>query len=273
MQWGINFHLKSIYCDNIPLLVVGVAFAAQENFSHRPAFFIVMYLLYLDESGNVNDANQRHFVLAGFSVFERQAYYLAKALDELAAKLQPIDSGKLEFHGNEIYGARGRWRGFRGQQEKVYQEVLDVFCQSNLENRIFIAVVEKTAISPDNPSEHTFEQVSSRSDHYLTRLFVHHKQQARGIIVCDDSGYEKNLQRLTTLYRTDGHTWGKLRNLVEVPMFVDSQASRLIQLADVIAYAVYRKFEYNDERFFAMIENRIDTFGGIKHGLYTRLVP
>ena len=34
-----------------------------------------MYLLYLDGSGSVRNPNERHFVLAGIAVFERQIYH------------------------------------------------------------------------------------------------------------------------------------------------------------------------------------------------------
>jgi len=44
-----------------------------------------VHLLYADESGSIQDASQRHFVLAGFSVFERQTYWIARELDAIAA--------------------------------------------------------------------------------------------------------------------------------------------------------------------------------------------
>lgn len=33
-----------------------------------------MYLLYVDESGSPGDPNQKHFVLAGVAVFERETH-------------------------------------------------------------------------------------------------------------------------------------------------------------------------------------------------------
>ena len=64
-----------------------------------------MYLLYLDESGNENDPADKHFVLAGAAVFERNTFFLSRALDELQTKhfpgLQPIP-----FHVSEIRSGR-----------------------------------------------------------------------------------------------------------------------------------------------------------------------
>ena len=90
----------------------------------------------------------------------------------------------------------------------------------------------------------------------------------RGLIIFDKSTYESTIQNLATDFRTVGHTWGVLRNLAEVPLFLDSKASRLIQLADLVAYSLFRKHEKGDERFASIIESRLDQEGGIVHGLY-----
>ena len=66
----------------------------------------------------------------------------------------------------------------------------------------------------------------------------------------------------------DGHEWGKLRNMADVPVFVDSQATRLIQLADLVAYAIFRKYEKGDSQFYDIIERKFDYYGGVQHGLH-----
>ncbi|MCW5730570.1 MAG: DUF3800 domain-containing protein [Alphaproteobacteria bacterium] len=40
-----------------------------------------------------------------------------------------------------------------------------------------------------------------------------------------------------------GHRWGKLYKIGEVPLFVSSRATRMIQIADMIAYALRRYYE------------------------------
>ena len=60
------------------------------------------------------------------------------------------------------------------------------------------------------------------------------------------------------------------RNYAEVPVFVDSKASRLIQLADLIAYALFRHFEHGDSKYYQVSAHRFDAEGGVVHGLYQR---
>ncbi len=71
-------------------------------------------------------------------------------------------------------------------------------------------------------------------------------------------------------FKSTGHTFGRLRNLAEVPVFIDSEASRLIQLADLVAYALFRHHEFNDSTYYDVIRNSFDSEGGVVHGLYHR---
>ncbi|MBS0417309.1 MAG: DUF3800 domain-containing protein [Proteobacteria bacterium] len=68
-----------------------------------------------------------------------------------------------------------------------------------------------------------------------------------------------------------GHRWGTTKNYAEVPVFLDSRASRLIQLADLVAFALFRRYEQGDGIFFDSIRDCFDNEGGVVHGLYERL--
>lgn len=229
-----------------------------------------MHLLYADESGTTGDPAQRHFVLAGFSVFERQSFWIANELDKIVAKFNPADPSSVELHGNPMFGGKGFWRKIPKENRlQAMKESLAVFVNTHKANRIFGCVVDKTLLSPKDPVEYSFEQLSSRFDYYLRRLHKNNDTQ-RGIIVFDKSTYETTIQGLATNFRTIGHTWEVLRNLAEVPLFLDSKASRLIQLADLVAYSLFRKHEYGDDQFFSVIESRVDSQGGVQHGLHVK---
>jgi hypothetical protein len=229
-----------------------------------------MHLLYADESGSVGDPSQQFFVLAGFSVFERQGYWFAQELDKIAARFNPADPASVELHGNPMNSGKGVFRRFtKADRAAAIEDALRIFTTSHPSNRLFACAVRKARVSPADPVEFAFEQLSSRFDLYLARLHKAGDTQ-RGVILFDKSTYETTLQSLATDFRTIGHRWGVIRNLAEVPLFLDSRASRLIQLADLIAYAIFRYYEVGDDRFFSIIRNRFDSEGGIVHGLYVR---
>lgn len=170
-----------------------------------------------------------------------------------------------------MLAGRGIWRRFpKDERLHAMRDALHVFANSHKANRAFVCVIRKTAISPKSPITLSFEQIASRFDQFLMRLHRNGDSQ-RGIIIFDKSTYESPIQNLAADFRTIGHSWGVLRNLAEVPLFLDSKASRLIQLADLIAYAAFRKYEKGEEQFFSIIAPRIDAEGGIQHGLFEAL--
>ena len=133
--------------------------------------------------------------------------------------------------------------------------------------RLFAAAIHKASVSPNDPMEFAFEQICNRFDRFLGRLHNSGDTQ-RGIVVLDESSYETSLQGLAREFGTKGHRWGQLYNFSEVPLFVNSKATRLIQYADLIAHAVRRYYERNDPNLFNIVSHKFDSFGGVIHGLY-----
>jgi len=60
---------------------------------------------------------------------------------------------------------------------------------------------------------------------------------------------------------------GALKNIADTPFFVDSRASRLVQIADHVAYAVFRRYNAGDARYFDIIGHRFDADDNVIHGL------
>lgn len=225
-----------------------------------------MHLLYLDDSGSVGSAQDRHFILAGLAVPEKAPYWISRSLDELAAKLWPDDPDGLEFRGGDIFAGRRRWRGIdKAERFAAYEAALKALA-TRREARLFGAVVDKAAISPEDPVEYAFEQLCNRFDLYLGRMHRRGDTQ-RGIIILDESTKETALQGLAREFSGRGHRWGRLRNIAEVPLFVDSRATRLIQMADMVAYALRQYYEKGQDAYFSLISGSFDLVGDVCHGL------
>lgn len=225
-----------------------------------------MHLLYLDDSGSVPDPSQRYFVIAGFSTFERQCYWLSEKLDAVIAQHPKFLPPSIELHGNPILQGTGEWSGVPWSiRLQVLEDALRVLANSHISNRIFAAVVLK-ANSPKGPVEYCVEQLCNRFDRYLRRLYLSGDTQ-RGLILFDKNARERSIQNLAADFRQIGHSWGVVTNLADIPVFLDSKASRLIQLADLVAYSVFRNFDRGDPRFYNLISHRFDSEGGVVHGL------
>ncbi|WP_233079207.1 DUF3800 domain-containing protein [Rheinheimera soli] len=232
-----------------------------------------MHLLYIDESGSVADPNQQYFVLAGVSIFETKTHWVEQTLNTVAESFNVQDPWSVELHGSPMRSGREGWKAHAlldrlSALDKVLQDAVVAHHGRSL--RLFGAVVKKSALVGVDPVEHAFEQLVSRFDLFLKRVYQKYDDPQRGLMILDKSSTEMRIQNLAREFKYSGHTWGQTKNYAEVPVFLDSKASRLIQLADIVAYAIFRNFEHNDPRWFDIIKHCFDAEGGVTHGLYVK---
>jgi hypothetical protein len=230
-----------------------------------------MHVLYVDDSGSVDNPKEQFFVLGGVAVFERGVYHLIKAADDCVASFGLGVPEEIELHASAMYnGNSGIWRSIskRSEREALIQKAVSVLTVRNPSIRLFAIAVDKMAISPRDPVEVAFEEMCNRFNLFLQRSDNRRGDDQRGLIVMDENKHERPLQALAKNYRANGARWGHFRRLAEVPLFVDSRASRLVQLADLVAWATRRKYEERDGRFFDSLLPIFDADGGVFHGLY-----
>ena len=251
--------------------IVPLGLPNSQKGSLRDPFFFwktwsFMYLLYLDESGHSHDPNSEFFVLAGFSVFERQTHWLDAAIEPIAKRFNSINSSDIEFHGSPMRTGKDGWHGIPpSDRVQAVVDILSLLSNSQLKVKVFASVIEKSLLAPDIILSQSFENVVTQFDNYLATLYLR-KNPQRGLVILDKTSYERKLQALSHFFKHQGHANGKLRNLAEVPLFLDSKASRLIQMADLIAYWIFRYYQSSDDRGFNLIKPYFHTYGGVQHG-------
>lgn len=227
-----------------------------------------MHLLYLDDSGSTKNASEAYLVLGGISVFEAQADYLSQRLEELAVRISPSDPRSVEFHASEIYnGKKEPWSSMnRDDRRSIIRQVLKIFSESYESAKAFACAVKKADFTDRDPMELAFEDLCSRFDMYLQGLSRNGNDQ-RGLIILDESSYETSLLGMAKNFRSVGTTWGIIRRLADTPLFAVSTASRLVQIADHVAYATFRRYNAGDSSYFDIFAHRFLTVDGVVHGL------
>lgn len=215
-----------------------------------------MHLLYLDESGDPNNREDTHFVLGGVSVPEQNVRWLSHQLEQLAREIDTENHRDVEFHASEMFSTRGRWGKFeRPQRIENIKRVLKTLDRAHEGVTVFACAVHRESYPKDDPVIVAFENLTDRFDKFLKRM----GDDQRGLIVFDKSSYENSFQSLSSQFRQRGNRWGSyMTSICEVPLFIDSKASRIIQLADHIAYSVFRRFNANDLTYYNCIEGRFD---------------
>ena len=228
-----------------------------------------MHLLYLDDSGSAPNMREQYLVLGGIAVYETQALWITNEMDRLAASLSPANPDAVEFHASEIFSGRTPpWDALsRNDRKQVIRDVLALVPKARDLCRAFACAVHKDSFSGADPLAMAFEDLCSRFDLYLNQIRAEQRTRQCGLIILDESSHETSLQELARQFRQLGTRWGVIRHIADTPMFIKSTASRIVQLADHVAYAVFRRYEAGDTSYFDIIASRFFESQGIVHGL------
>lgn len=249
-----------------------------------------MYLLFADESGTHGSSHA--FVLGGIAVHEHDAQNLQRTLEAtvaghaIAARL-PLE--ELELHAAAMRNARSPsgstlgktvppWSVVPRQQRlqclaAAYDKIAN-FHPSNpdLPAALFGVVLDQRfhgSWSVTERERFAYEVILNKFDVMLKRLRAAGGSPNRGLVIHDRRIVaERDIQEWTRGWQQAAGTIGKLRNLADVPLFADSRASRLIQAADLIAYALYRHYDPARQHtdYMEQLWGKFDTAAGVMHG-------
>ncbi len=230
-----------------------------------------MYLLYADESGTAHDPNGTFFVLAGFSIFERQTHWLDHKIEQIASRFDDYFGERgCELHASPMFSGSDGWRQAASVPQRVQAvvDILHLLHHPQTSVRIIASVIETSQIiDKSSIIPLAFQDIAFTFDRSLRNIYSKHHNAQRGMMIFDKSSSERMIQDLSYAAKHIGRDDDKLRNFAEVPVFVDSKASRLIQLADMIAYWIYRYYTAKDVRGFQLIEPYILRYGSERIGL------
>lgn len=142
--------------------------------------------------------------------------------------------------------------------------------------RLFAECIDKLHFDPARTQrtvgEQAFEQVVTRFDRYLASTPISQAQKNYGLVVHDNN--ESVALKHTELMRhfhSEGTLWRQINHIIETPLFVDSSLTRMVQAADLCAYALRRYVENQETNLFNRIFMRADRIGvgghtvGVRH--------
>ena len=133
--------------------------------------------------------------------------------------------------------------------------------------RLFAECIDKVHFDPTITSttvhEQAFEQVVSRFEHYLQN-----RQSGYGLLIHDNNETvaKKHTEVMREFLRR-GTLWTDMEYVIETPMFVDSELTSMVQLADLCAYAIRRYLENSETLLFDLVFQRADRVGEISVGV------
>ena len=234
-----------------------------------------MYILYLDESGMHSEA--RYFVLAGLAVFEREIYWFAQDVDSLQRRYFPTITDPIEFHASALHSPPSHTPEPFNQltKEQRWELVSDIYGIIRERRGILFGIaIERVWCRAEDPYARAFEDLTSRFDLFLKRYNTKNSvqnpqgaEEQRGLIAGAESSYRNNLEILGERFRGGSTRWGEIRAIADVPFFLPARNTRLLQLADFCANAIYSRYNDCNTRHFDKIATKFDRDEGRIYGL------
>jgi hypothetical protein len=195
-----------------------------------------------------------------FDYSERRSKVRSFRIAELL-KLQRAGNAKAYRQAKKNFSkTEGYIHLTHAERMQVLREVADLV--SGWGNaRLYAECIDKVHFDPTKTGkaleEQAFEQVVSRFQKSLSRNTS--TRNMPGLIVHDNN--ESVATKHTELmrgYHEKGTLWTAISNIVETPLFVDSSLTRMVQLADLCAYALRRYIENSEVELFRRIFVRAD---------------
>jgi hypothetical protein len=219
-----------------------------------------VYLLYLDESGDPNGwQSQSHCVLGGVAVFEGQIYTLSSELEHIQDKYFPDILFPIAFHATEIRRGKGQFKDFTPEiRDKILEDVYGVISNTRFPNLIaFATAIHMSAVqNAEQVRRDLLQDVCQRFNTFLIRQ---HKAQrtTKGLLIIDRNRAEQYRQLIFD-FKQSGTKYGYIDHIVDIPYFARCHETRMLQLADFCANAVFRYYERNDDKHLKQILPRFD---------------
>jgi len=232
-----------------------------------------MYLLYLDESGQPKGhgpGSSKYFVLAGAALHEQDCDPLSRSIESLQARLLPSHP-ELELHATDMWAGRKEWARVpisdrRELLRAVFHHIGTWTSPRGGAPLLFAAAVEKASFRGIDLIERAHEEVFAKFNSCVTRYHLAGDSH-RALVIADDSSYEKLMQSLLPKWKRQGSRIGRMHSFIEVPLYVNSKASRLVQVADFVAWGTWQYYENRVQTFIQDINGRFDADNGVQHGL------
>ena len=137
--------------------------------------------------------------------------------------------------------------------------------------RLFAECIDKVYFDPvitgRSIPEQSLEQLVSRFQLYLKSVATGTSATFGMLIHDNNATVARRHTDLMKTYHRSGTLWTDIDNIAETPLFVDSQLTGMVQVADLCAYSLRRYLENNETVLFDQIFKVTDRRGGVAVGV------
>lgn len=227
-----------------------------------------MHILFIDESGTPPDpakCRDNYFVVGGLIIPEGVWRRVYDQLHGMKVRRKLVGELKWRYFAESNNEDRNPMKGMpqKGRNE-IRSEMYTIIASiKSIRCLACIACIRAAYELPSVASAEdlyyaTYKPVSERFQYHLQEVSKAVGRTEMGIIVADHRGPKADnrfRQAHERLIRPDSEYTSNYENLVESLFFLPSHLSVGIQFADIVAGAVWRKYEKNDDTCYRQLES------------------
>lgn len=204
---------------------------------------------------------------------ELDALLVSSGLAAVLGQTFPRFSEPVEIHLADIRAGHEFWRVLpKEDKNRLTDDVTDAILSANQPGlQIFGAIVDKAPFPQYvDALRAATEQVCDRFNMYLVHRYQSEEDAQRGLVIFDETKYHHLSRSWVQSFRQTGTRWGtQLRQICDIPYFGPSDATRLLQLADVTASSLFQHHVRGNSDLWLRIrprsQNVIGSWTGIVH--------
>lgn len=258
-----------------------------------------MHLVYVDESGDDGfSANniyfpqtmpKQFFIRSALIVHDKKWQTINQKVSSLKAKWKILPS--VEFHATEIlngsakhYDNKAKRRvnvpNFFGQhypnksdRQQLLVDICNLIAEADL--TLLAVVIDKAKIQrsrsnyKEMPKNNSWEFLIERIN-----LFLSYQKDNKGMIISDAIQHQiesEHREFVKALYAQSMHI--RQSYFVESILFEPSESSLLLQLADIVAFALHRKYNMGDMSYYNLLQAKLFTHNNALLGTGLKIWP
>ncbi len=222
-----------------------------------------MYFLYADSSGQTKIRRSRDdspYITVGVIVHEKDWRSIEDKISAAKGRIFPeLDPCKWELHAHDIWNSKDvfadrRMRINRAKKLEIFSRITDLACE--LDITIVSVVMFKDRMMEMYRSQTVMDYswmfVAERFEHFLMQKPA---ETNNGLLFIDASQKkpESDIRNALRKAVKNDSIWQSIDHVIEHPIFVESHAHNLIQLADMIAYVMLKHYR-SDSEFEGLFE-------------------
>jgi len=217
-----------------------------------------MHLFYFDEV-KFDPPTQNGFLLGGVCVPAEHVSSIEHEMNEISAEVlgSELLNKKTEFHGQEICGGRGNFKGKPlDERMDVLRKLIEIIARPEV-MPVYVRIIPENIVHTSKPPDeiafmYLVELVDTlfKQNDTLGMMFDDYDEPTIGSSVA-------SLSR----FRTGGTDWSRGReitNIIDTVHFARSHHSRMIQLADIYLYCLQFMLGNNQARWRAKVAETIE---------------